>query len=197
MKNIRILLLSSIFLFLCACQNDLITHVVDNVRVLGYLENVSRTTFISNGSVTDTHWVKNDSIGLFTLTDVNVLYTALNSGKNAEFISQSNGLDFVENKMVTAYYPYTDSIKDNYIRLPVTTKFNSSNLPISFMYGKSIVSNNKLNFQFKHLYAYLQLKISIKLFADNIFSSLPEGYYKKEGICLYITSSENISTSEA
>ena len=87
MKKIIILSLSNLLLLICACTNEVLTQSTECFRVMGFLDDVSRTTFIDNGNITDTHWVKNDSIGLYTTTEQNILYTALNSGKNTEFTS--------------------------------------------------------------------------------------------------------------
>lgn len=197
MRTVILLLASNIMLFLYSCTNESITQSINNNRVIGHLDNNNtRTIFISNGNITDTHWVENDSIGLFNSIQQNVIYTAINGGKSTEFKANATELSFKDGNKITAYYPYTDSIKDNKIKLPNTTKMKSTDSPISFMYSNSTVSNNELNLYFNHLYAYLQIKLSTNNFTDK-FSQLSSGSYKKEGVSIYITSSEYISTSDA
>lgn len=196
MRTIIILLVSNVLLFICSCTNESVTQSAEIKRIIGHLDDGSRTLFVSNDNITDTHWVVDDSIGLFTQKQQNVLYTALNEGKNTEFRADEAELIFNENTKVIAYYPFTDSIKDNKIKLPITTKIKSSESPVSFMYSNSYASNDELNLYFNHLYAYLQIKISTNTFVDKV-ASLPEDYYKTEGIFLNISSSEYISTSNA
>lgn len=179
-----------------SCTNESIIQTTENYRLFGHLENVSRTTFVSNDNITYTHWVEGDSIGVFASAQQNILFNALNSGKSTEFKTKETGLIFKDNDKIAAYYPYTDSVKGNSIKLPVTTEMSSTDSSISFMYGNSISCENEFNLHFNHLYAYLQIKLSTQFFNDRV-SSLPENYIKKEGIYFEINSTEYISTSNA
>ena len=177
-----------------SCTNESLTQINANNRIVGHLEDASRTAFVFDGNITDTYWVENDSIGVFTSTQQNLVYKALNSGKKSEFEAESTELEFDENIKVTAYYPYTDSVKGNNIKLPYTAKMKSSDSCTSFMFSNSVMKKNELNLYFNHLYAYLQVKLSTNVFTD-YFSFLPDGGYKKEGFAIYVKSDEYISTS--
>lgn len=193
MKTTIFIFIGSIMAFVYSCTNEQVRDSIENIRVIGHLEDASRTIFIQNDNLTDMHWVENDSIGLFTSAQQNLIYTALFSGKTTAFITQGSDLILDEKEKVTAYYPYTDSIKDNCVKLPVTTRMKNSEVPVPFIYGSSSVSNNELNFHFNHLYAYLLLTLSSKDFIDNAWVS--EAYKEECGI--YVHSSEYISTSDA
>ena len=166
----------------------------DTFRITGGIGTQSRTTFVEDGDVTHTYWAVNDAVGLFTDTQSNLPYKALSEGSSTDFVAEGTAkLEQEEGKKVYAYYPYTNNVQDNQVRLPYTLSLSSeSSVPI-FLYSEANITGNELNFTFKHLYAYLKLTVTAQDFRD----LFPGDGYTYEDCGIYIYSTEPISTPNA
>lgn len=187
--------IATILLVLSAgsCTDETLVNGQDGLRITGGIAPESRTTFVDEGNLTHTHWVANDAIGLYTSDQSNIPYEAVSSGSYSEFVASGNtSITSAENKKVRAYYPYSDKASGNIVPLPYTIGQTSERPAAAFMYSEASISNNALNFNFKHVYAYLRITISAKMYKEN----LPDGAVL-EGGGLLIMADNPISVKDA
>lgn len=176
-----------------SCTDEVLINETNGLRISGGMAPDSRTTFVQDGDWTHTHWEINDAIGLYTTDQTNVSYQAVSSGSYSEFIASTNTtLNSVEGNKVRAYYPYTSKASGNSVPLPYTISQSSDSPAAAFLYSEATISNNSLNFSFKHVFSYLKITLSAQQFKDN----LPNGCTLKDG-GLYIQSENPISAYDA
>lgn len=195
MKKSFLYIVGLIALMAVSCTDESIVEQSGNeLRITGSVASDSRTTFVEGEGVIETHWNVDDAIGLFTENQSNLRHTATTNGKSTEFIknkdswvSEQEDLIIEEGKTVYAIYPYQNYYDTNCtpsvdrIKLPQTNDYsdysgNDNFLPI--LYSQAQIKNGKLNFQFKHLFAYLKIVVSTQLIKD-IYSST-KNYYEGE-----------------
>ena len=143
-------------------------------------DNDSRVIFNENGSMTHAYWEMEDTITLFTDEQSNLHYRAVENDSDADtpikFVSTTGEvLRNLEGQMVYACYPKSNGIEKE-INLPSTNvlDYNGQNIVdeitgdsftdirneyCSFLYGKGIIQEERLDLNFNHLFAYLKLVI--------------------------------------
>ena len=166
MKKCFLYLAGLLVLLAYSCTDEqLVEQTGNKLRITGSLASDSRTTFVEGEGVIETHWNIDDEIGLLTEKQTNLPYKSLEKGKFTEFSKlyySSEELNPEEDVMVYAYYPYSNISEGiDAIGLPNTSRYSGQ--PIEpFLYAQSTINNGELNFQFKHLFAYLKIIISTK-----------------------------------
>ena len=139
----------------------------DKLIITGSLVPETKTTFIEGDGVIETHWNENDRIGIFTEDQKNLEYATRQSGRGSEFRNcTANTLNYEEGKTVYAYYPY---MLDQFVigdSIPIIE--SRSNKP--FLYSKAQIKNGRLDFHFKHLFAYLKLTLSVEDLREHCFT---------------------------
>lgn len=215
MKKSFLYIAGLIALIVVSCTDEVIVEQSGNgLRITGSLAQDSRTTFVEGDGVIETHWNVDDKITLYVDTiDENdpvlrtntFVYKAVTSGKNTEF--KSCGAFNIPNKegwTIYACYPYDGTYAGYNMkhRIPSNTYLYGSDLPFPLLYGEGKISNNQLNFSFKHYFSYLRVKTSVQeikeLLADFLKQSSwagQESEYDLGKTYLKIESSENISHS--
>ena len=192
-KNLIHIALGLFILSAASCTDEVLVNEPNGLRVSGGIAPESRITFISDGEWTHTHWVANDQIGLYSDTESNIGYRAVSEGATTDFTSAGiASIESVEGKKVRAYYPYSDKAQGNKIPLPYTIATSSAKPAAAFLYSEATISQNALNFKFKHVYAYLKLTVTSQMYKNN----LPSGC-SLEGGGLYILSDNPISVYDA
>lgn len=185
MKKIKyiIQILAVIAIFGCT-EDDAFKSNKGDIRVTAGFAS-TRTTFTEDNGTVHVTWNKEDEIGVFTDGQMNLRYTAQKEGSETEFSATDKKLKATEGQKVYAYYPYSyESANKQTVKLPdlriQSYKENASDY--DFIYATDYVENNKLSLQFKHLFAFLKIKIPLRL--------IPK---RGEGCGLRIQSSEYIS----
>lgn len=169
-KYLGILLLTGI-LYNCTDEN-IFRNAETDLHITGEVSTSSRTEYTVGEEALSVSWTTEDKIGLFTSKQPDVLcYQAIAAGKQAEFVAQGNALGKEEKSEVYAYYPYQESsLSYPYAPLPYIFGQNYHNdLPdpaIDFMYAKSEILDNAVNFRFTHLFAFLKINIRTELLKD-------------------------------
>ena len=169
-KYLGILLLTGI-LYNCTDEN-IFRNTETDLRITGEVSTSSRTEYTVGEEALSVSWTTEDKIGLFTSKQPDALcYQAIAAGKQAEFVAQGNALGKEEKSEVYAYYPYQESsLSYPYAPLPYIFGQNYHNgLPdpaIDFMYAKSEILDNAVNFRFTHLFAFLKINIRTELLKD-------------------------------
>lgn len=147
---------------LAACSDELAEKSgsqEQDIRVFGSITN-SRVSFNQEDNVTHATWSVGDKIGIFGDTQNNLPYVVASSTSGTvEFQTQAEKLKCVDGTSVVAYYPYSGSVDGIVVPLPNTQKYKYSEM-IPFVYAKNMVENNQVSLQFKHLFAYLKVKIT-------------------------------------
>ena len=153
-------------LAISSCTDESIVNEHEGLRVTADIIRESRTTFVHEDEITRTHWDTNDAIGLFTEQQSNVSYKAISGGSNTtDFIaSEDESLETNEGDKVTAYYPFSRRVEGDEIPLPNIVGGYSNRPAPTFLVGEGTVKNNTLNLNFKHLFAYLKIKLSSKIY---------------------------------
>ena len=196
MKN-RMIYWAGILALLCtSCTDEPLMDADQQLRITGHMDNGSRTTFIQDGDVTHTHWEEGDRIGLYTDKQTNLPYQALSSGATTEFQSGTETLERKEGDKVWAYYPYKSSSED-LVSLPYTLSIQSDKDVPVFLYSDATIRGLDVNFQFKHLFAYLRITVSAELFRTLIKKHQYSDELTLEGSGIYIKSTEAISSHSA
>lgn len=166
-KYLGILLLTGI-LYNCTDEN-IFRNAETDLRITGEVSTSSRTEYTVGEEALSVSWTTEDKIGLFTSKQPDVLcYQAIAAGKQAEFVAQGNALGKEEKNEVYAYYPYQESsLSYPYAPLPYIFGQNYHNdlldPAIDFMYAKSEILDNAVNFRFTHLFAFLKINIRTEL----------------------------------
>lgn len=169
-KYLGILLLTGI-LYNCTDEN-IFRNAETDLRITGEVSTSSRTEYTVGEEALSVSWTTEDKIGLFTSKQPDALcYQAIAAGKQAEFVAQGNALGKEEKNEVYAYYPYQESnLSYPYAPLPYIFGQNYHNDlldPASdFMYAKSEILDNAVNFRFTHLFAFLKINIRTELLKD-------------------------------
>ena len=191
MKN-RLIYLASILAFLCSCIDEPFVNDDRSLRITGYLATDSRTTFLQEGNVTQTHWAKGDKIGIYTDKQTNLPYQAMSDGATTEFSKSGQSLERTDGAKVRAYYPY-DSESKSTVTLPTTLSLYSNKPAPVFLYSEATVTGSEVSLQFKHYFAYLRITLSAELFRTLKSSHNSSNSLTYEGSGIYITSTEPIS----
>ena len=169
-KYLGILLLTGI-LYNCTDEN-IFRNAETDLRITGEVSTSSRTEYTVGEEALSVSWTTEDKIGLFTSKQPDALcYHAIAAGKQTEFVAQGNALGKEEKNEVYAYYPYQESsLSYPYAPLPYIFGQNYHNDlldPASdFMYAKSEILDNAVNFRFTHLFAFLKINIRTELLKD-------------------------------
>ncbi len=138
------------------------------INVIGNVEFSSRTEYSEGEDKVTVSWAANDKIGLFTDEQPSLLpYSAASAGKQVDFTSAGIRLKAQEGKEVYAFYPYGELVI-NYpkIVLPDLDQQYASGLPsagVDLMYAKGTISGDELVLNFKHLFAFIKLRIKSEL----------------------------------
>ena len=151
-------------LLLGACQEKEFFQSEDGIRVLaGFAD--TRTTYTEEGNVMRVDWAAEDEIGLCTAEQMNLSYRAENAGETTAFYCDGEvALAAEEGDSVFAYYPrrFTNATE---IYLPdLPTQYHVTDLSyIDYAYATGVVKDRTLSLQFKHVFAFLKIKIPTEL----------------------------------
>jgi len=203
MKKSFLYIVGLIVLMALSCTDEaIVEHSGNGLRITGNVAPDSRTTFVEGDGVIETHWKAGDYVGLYTDEQSNLNYRAKNEGKSTEFESYNGELTNEEGKTVYAYYPYDYYADGDKVHLPSNSEYKAiyKNLanPRPFLYSKAQIAGNTLNFQFKHIFAYLQLKISVQDIKEQLAATqelYPNDGATTEGGWIEINSDNNLSTT--
>ena len=190
-KNLFHLIVGLFLLATTSCTDESIVNEQERLKVTGGVASESRTTFVLEDEKTLTHWETNDAIGLFTDQQSNVSYKATSGGSNTtDFVaSGSESIESKEGDKVTAYYPFSKKVEGDEIPLPNTVGGYSNRPAPTFLVGEGTITNNNLNLNFKHLFAYLKITVSSKMYR----SKYDPSYMELNGGGLRIDSSTPIA----
>ena len=151
-------------LLLGACQEKEFFQSEDGIRVLaGFAD--TRTTYTEEGNMMRVDWAAEDEIGLCTAEQMNLSYRAENAGETTAFYCDGEvALAAEEGDSVFAYYPrrFTNATE---IYLPdLPTQYHVTDLSyIDYAYATGVVKDRTLSLQFKHVFAFLKIKIPTEL----------------------------------
>lgn len=140
----------------------------DIFRIIGNLDNPSRTDYeIGDGKVKVT-WAADDAIALFTDEQTSLLqYEAVAAGKQANFVPVGQSLSQQEGKEVYAFYPYTETtVSYPKMELPALSNDYSEGIPSAksdLMYAKGKIVGNELALNFKHIFSFIKLNIKTEI----------------------------------
>lgn len=182
MKFLHLYIVGLLALLIVSCSDSpMDTYSQDELLVTACADVESRTTFVQGDGVIETHWEFDDPIGLWTDEQRNLSYKAVSQGKLSEFQpAGSHKLKNTDGQKVYAYYPFTYKIKGDSIKLPYTEHYYGDN-STAFMHGQGQIDNGVLNFKFKHLFAYLKIKISAQNIKDAFSKFNSEEYVIENG----------------
>lgn len=153
-----------------SCQNDETNIIQNEVNNKG----ITFSSIIDdaqNSRAYDTSWEANDVIGVFMLanSDKNVLTTNIpyaTSKGDGYFVSQNSPIYYPEDNSAVdfiAYYPYSETISDDYKNYPIDlsnqTKQNAIDLMTAVNLTNRQLASPQGNLQFKHLLAKLVLNL--------------------------------------
>lgn len=170
MKKIVLLLMGLIAIAAISCvEENFEESSSDNLIITGGFTPDSRTAFIESDGVIETHWVEGDEIGIYHVDygsksfAYNYKFNALSGGKSTKFElndSREWPIKNEDGKTFYAYYPYDPNSSDfsSTVKIPSYIYHNGDFKP--FLYSTAKIKDGKLNFQFKHAYAYLKIVIS-------------------------------------
>lgn len=151
-----------------SCQNDETNIIQNEVNNKG----ITFSSIIDdaqNSRAYDTSWEANDVIGVFMLANRNELATNIpyvTSKGDGYFVSQHSPIYYPEDNSAVdfiAYYPYSETIRDDYKNYPIDLSNQTKQNAIDLMTAVNL-TNRKLespqgNLQFKHLLAKLVLNL--------------------------------------
>lgn len=152
-----------------SCQNDETNIIQNEVNNKG----ITFSSIIDdaqNSRAYDTSWEANDVIGVFMLANsdkilaTNIPYVT--SKGDGYFVSQHSPIYYPEDNSAVdfiAYYPYSETIRDDYKNYPIDLSNQTKQNAIDLMTAVNL-TNRKLespqgNLQFKHLLAKLVLNL--------------------------------------
>ena len=151
-------------LLLGACQEKEFFQSEDGIRVLADFAD-TRTTYTEEGNVMRVDWAAEDEIGLCTAEQMNLSYRAENAGQTTAFYCDGEvALAAEEGDSVFAYYPrrFTNATEVYLPDLP--TQYHVTDLSyIDYAYATGVVKDRTLSLQFKHVFAFLKIKIPTEL----------------------------------
>ena len=118
MKRINFLYIVFVITF-CSCVDEELVNRYDDLRVTAEFAN-TRVIHKEAEGVYNVLWEREDKIGLFTESQDNLQYSALNAGRSTDFVPVSSGekLNVKNGTKVYAYYPYTAEVKEKLVKLP-------------------------------------------------------------------------------
>ena len=139
------------------------------VRVTAGASNHSRVVLNDEGNRISSLWEAGDKISLFTTTQSNLVYSTDTHAATATFTPVDEALECREGNTVYACYPEVSRITDEgmVVGLPSTTTMDYNNGSIrSFGYATSSISGGSVNFQFKHISAFIALEVKPEMLTD-------------------------------
>ncbi len=170
--------------FISGCVNETFIDE-DHGQGIKVTANIAetKTTFYSNDGITNVYWKENDAIGLFTGSQNNLKYLAKESGSSSSFKAENSYLEAEEGEAVYAYYPYNYLAKDHQIpQLYNSWQKYGEEASKDVLYASGTVSGDGVNLNFKHLFAFIKIRISL----DLVSQRGPDGG-------LYIKSTETLA----
>lgn len=172
-------------------------------RIIGNLDNPSRTDYEIGDDKVIVTWAADDAIALFTDEQTSLLqYEAVAAGKQVRFVPNGQSLSQQEGKEVYAFYPYTETtVSYPKMELPEFNQDYSEGIPSAkcdFMYAKGKIVGNELVLNFKHIFSFIKLNIRTEIlkgthgiylqslepimYVDNIVNVTPYFDFKEEKI---------------
>ena len=145
------------------------------VRVTAGASTQSRVVLWDIGNRVSSIWETGDKISLFTATQSNLVYgTDIPMGVytgTATFTPVDEALQDIAGNTVYACYPEVSQSRSAdegmVVSLPSTTTMDYNNGSIrSFGYATSTISNGSVNFQFKHISAFIALEVKPEMLKD-------------------------------
>ena len=139
------------------------------VRVTAGASNHSRVVLNDEGNHISSLWEAGDKISLFTATQSNLVYSTDAHAATAVFTPVDEALQDIERNTVYACYPEVSRAADEgmVVGLPSTTTMDYDNGSIrSFGYATSTISGGSVNFQFKHISAFIALEVKPEMLTD-------------------------------
>ena len=141
------------------------------VRVTAGASNHSRVVLNDEGNRVSSLWEAGDKISLFTATQSNLVYSTDTHAATATFTPVDEALECREGNTVYACYPEVSQSwsaeEGMVVGLPSTTTMDYNNGSIrSFGYATSTISNGSVNFQFKHISAFIALEVKPEMLTD-------------------------------
>ena len=139
------------------------------VRVTAGASNQSRVVLSDEGDHISSLWESGDKISLFTTTQSNLVYSTDANTATASFTPVDEALQDIEGNTVYACYPETNKTSDEgiVVNLPSTATMDYDNGTIrSFGYATSTISDGSVNFQFKHISAFIALDVKPEMLSD-------------------------------
>ena len=139
------------------------------VRVTAGASNHSRVVLNDEGNRISSLWEAGDKISLFTATQSNLVYSTDANAATAVFTPVDEALQDIEGNTVYACYPEVSRAADEgmVVNLPSTEvmDYNDGSLR-SFGYATSTISGGSVNFQFKHISAFIALEVKPEMLTD-------------------------------
>ena len=139
------------------------------VRVTAGASNHSRVVLNDEGNRISSLWEAGDKISLFTATQSNLVYSTDAHAATATFTPVDEALECREGNTVYACYPDVTKHSEEgmVVNLPSTEvmDYNDGSLR-SFGYATGTISNGNVNFQFKHISAFLFLSVTPEMLSD-------------------------------
>ena len=170
--KIKYMLLALIPLCMASCSQEETFVSADNqeVRITAGVGTPSRMVLKDQNTYTQSLWQDGDAISLFTSTQSNLVYgTTLNADSTSASFTpsimagQAEKLQCIEGNTVYACYPTTTATNENnlIVNIPPTDNIDYKNGKLSsFCYAVNQITNGHLNFNFKHLFAFLCVTVT-------------------------------------
>ena len=170
--KLKHMLLALIPLCMASCSEEetiVSGELQREVRVTAGASNHSRVVLNDEGNRISSLWEAGDKISLFTATQSNLVYSTDAHAATAVFTPVDEALQDIEGNTVYACYPEVSRAADEgmVVGLPSTTTMDYNNGSIrSFGYATSTISGGSVNFQFKHISAFIALEVKPEMLAD-------------------------------
>ena len=153
-------------------ENVVPGYAKPEVRVTAGAGAHSRIALSDDEKKTHTLWQNGDRISLFTATQSNLVYstTTEENVATAEFVPVGEGLDNTEGEVVYACYPEEAQVAEEglVVNLPATATIDYADGAIrSFGYAVGTISEGEVRLGFKHISAFLCLKVTPEELADS------------------------------
>lgn len=152
-------------------ENVVPNHAKPEVRVTAGASVHSRIALSDDGDKTHTLWQNADRISLFTATQSNLVYstTTQENVEIAEFTPVGEELLRNEGEVVYACYPEAAQVSGEgmVVELPATETIDYADGAIrSFGYAVGTISDAEVSLEFKHISAFLCLKVTHEELTD-------------------------------
>ena len=170
--KLKHMLLALIPLCMASCSEEetiVSGELQQEVRVTAGASNHSRVVLNDEGNRISSLWEAGDKISLFTATQSNLVYSTDTHAATATFTPVDEALECREGNTVYACYPEVSRIADEgmVVGLPSITTMDYDNGSIrSFGYATSTISGGSVNFQFKHISAFIALEVKSEMLTD-------------------------------